>query len=129
MCRASIRRLVLKGLTVSKPDKQPLNEKTREGTGDPDQLRHADESREHGMQDTEQATEPKNNYDEFSDQDIADRGQEIETGGEDSEFNDELIEAIRKKEEPERVDATRAADEADEAKQTGQDRDPEPRQR
>lgn len=113
MCRTPILRLVLKGLTVSKPGKQSLNETTQEGTGGPDQLRHEVDSREHGMQDTSQDTEPSNNYDEFSDQDIADRGQEIETSDEDSMLKDDLLEAIRKKEEPERVDATRAADEAD----------------
>jgi len=85
--------------------------------------------REHAPEFADEGAVPKHNYDEFSDQDLADRAQELDIEGHDSMLNDQLIEAIRKKEEPDRVDATRAADQAEEAERPGRGNDPQRSQR
>lgn len=54
-------------------------------------------------------TPPAQEYDAFSDQDLADRAQELEIEGRESMLKEQLIEAIRNHEDPQRVDAARQA--------------------
>jgi hypothetical protein len=58
---------------------------------------------------TDPTTVPNHDYDAFSDQDIADRAQELEIEGRESMLKEDLIEAIRRHEDPQRVDAARQA--------------------
>lgn len=58
---------------------------------------------------TDPTTVPKFDYDAFSDQEIADRAEELEIEGRESMLKDELIEAIRNHEDPQRVEAARQA--------------------
>jgi hypothetical protein len=54
----------------------------------------------------------RNDYENFTEEELADRAEGLGIENYDTMLNDQLIEAIRKQEDPERVDATRAADEA-----------------
>jgi hypothetical protein len=99
---------------MSRTDKDTFNEdQDRHEQDHSAELESKGVPREHAPEVTDEDHEPTPIYEEFSDQDLADRAQELEIEGHDSMLNDQLIEAIRKKEEPDRVDATRAADQAD----------------
>ncbi len=68
---------------------------------------------EHEPHYNDEDLQPADGYDSMSDEQLAQRAEELEIEGRGTMLNDQLIEAIRRKEEPDRVDATRAADQSD----------------
>lgn len=61
----------------------------------------------------ERTPTPRPDYSGYTEQQLTERARELDIEVEDSSLREHLIEAIQKKEEPGRVDATRQADRAD----------------
>ncbi|MCR9218149.1 MAG: hypothetical protein NXI14_13230 [bacterium] len=68
--------------------------------------------REHAPTSATERPAPRFDYENFSDDELADRAEQLGIEGRDDMISEQLIEAIRKKEDPQRVDATRQADRA-----------------
>ena len=75
--------------------------------------------REHAPTSATERPAPRFDYENFSDDELADRAEQLGIEGRDDMISEQLIEAIRKKEDPQRVDATRQADRAAQDKRRG----------
>jgi len=61
----------------------------------------------------ERTPTPRPDYSDFTEEQLVERARKLDIKIEDSTLREKLIEAIQKKEEPGRVDATRQAERAD----------------
>lgn len=73
----------------------------------------------HGPEYAGQDLEPRFEHDSLSEEQVVERAKSLGIEGYDAMLSDQLLEAIRRKEDPERVDATRAADQADTERHPG----------
>ena len=103
----------LKGPVMSKPNKQSRSGSEQVEPTDAPLRKGKGAAQENAPDFSNDSPEPRHKVEEMSEEELAERAAALEIEGHDSMLNDQLIEAIRKHEQPDRVDATRQAERAD----------------
>lgn len=94
-----------------KPTEPAANQRTHTDLADPTAGREGPATPSgHGPESAGQDLEPRFEHDSLSEEQVIERAKSLGIEGYDAMLSDQLLEAIRRKEDPERVDATRAAD-------------------